>query len=112
MERDDSIGGGVEQLVVQLEGRQVAAPPLRRVLVAHAHPDVGVDRVRAGRRHMRVIGQLGQPLLDPVAVRTGDDDLDPGDPPEDRQRAGHVVAVPDVREAQPVDLAEALLQRQ
>ena len=49
-------------------------------------------------------------LLQLVAGRRRDDDLDPGQLADDRQRAGDVVAVADVGEAQPVELAEALAQ--
>ena len=50
------------------------------------------------------------PLLQLVAVRRGDGQLDPGELAGDRQRAGDVVAVADVGEAQPVQVAAALAQ--
>jgi len=50
------------------------------------------------------------PLLELVPGGRGDDELDPGELAGDRQRAGDVVAVADVGEAQPVELAEALAQ--
>ena len=79
----------------------------------------GGDVLRGGPGNDTVIGARGNDtgLLgagdDRFTWNPGDnDDLDPGDPPEDRERAGAVVAVADVGEAQALELAEALAQRQ
>ena len=95
------------------ERGEVGAAALGLGLVAHADPDVGVDRVGAGDGGARVVGQLRPvPLLELVAGGRGDDELDPGQLAGDRQRAGDVVAVADVGEAQPVEVAAALAQGQ
>ena len=105
--------GGAEQVGVDPERRQVGAAALRLLLVAHADPDVGVDRVGAGGGGARVVGQLRPvPLLELVAGRRRDDDLDPAELAGDRQRAGDVVAVADVGEPQAGEVAEALAQGQ
>ena len=103
--------GGAEQVGVDAERRQVGAAARRLLLVAHADPDVGVDRVGAGGGGARVVGQLRPvALLELVAGRRRDDHLDPGELAGDRQRAGDVVAVADVGEAQAGEVAEALAQ--
>ena len=113
MEDDRAVLGGGEQVGVEPERGQVGAAALGLGLVAHADPDVGVEGVGAVGGGARVAGQLHPvALLQLVAGRRRDDDLDPGQLAEDRQRAGDVVAVADVGEPQPVELAEALAQGQ
>ena len=80
-----------------LVGREVGAAALRLGLVAHAHPDVGVEGVGARRRPRAESPCRAPPArLEPVALRRGDPHLDAGRRAEDRQRAGDVVAVADV----------------
>ena len=105
--------GGAEKVLVDPERRQVGAAPRRLLLVAHADPDVGVDRVGAGGGRARVVGQLHPvPLLELVAGRRRDDDLDAAELAGDRQRAGDVVAVADVGEPEAGQVAEPLAQGQ
>ena len=101
-----------EQVGVDPEGREVAAAALGLLLVAHADPDVGVDRVGARGGGARVVGQLRRRAPPRAGSRRGaaTTQLDPGQLAGDRQRAGDVVAVADVGEAQAVELAEALAQ--
>ena len=95
------------------KGARSARRRCASVLVAHADPDVGVDRVGAGRRLARVARvQRRQPGLDPVAVRGGDPDLDARRPAEHGQRARDVVAVAHIGDPQAVQVAEALAERQ
>ena len=47
-----------------------------------------------------------------MALRRGDDDLEPRQAAQLDQRVGDVVAVADVREPEPVQAAEALLERE
>ena len=53
---DRSLRGEREQLLVELVGREVGAAALGVVLVAHADPDVGVERVGSGGGLARVVG--------------------------------------------------------
>ncbi len=45
-----------EQVGIDPEGREVGATALGLGLVAHAHPDVGVDRIDTGGGEARVLG--------------------------------------------------------
>ena len=111
VQHDSVVLGGGEQVGVDPERRQVRAAPLRLLLVPHADPDVGVDRVGAGGRRARVVGQLGAvSLLQLVAGGRSDDHLHVGQLAGDGQRAGDVVAVADVGEPAAGELAEALAQ--
>jgi hypothetical protein len=100
-----------EQILVEPEGGEVGTAALGLLLVAHADPDVGVEDVGAGGGVARVVRQLGAVgVVELVAVGGGDDDFDVGQPAGDRQRAGDVVAVADIGEAQAGEVAEALAQ--
>src|SRR3954471_12712511 len=113
VEDDRALLGDGEQIGVELERGEVGEPTLCLGLVAHADPDIGVERVGFGGGGARVVAQLrAGDLLELVALGCGDHDFDPGALAEDRQRAGDVVSVANVGEAEPVELAEALAQRQ
>jgi len=108
---DGAVLGSREQIGVDPEGGQIGATAIRRLLVAHADPDVGVDRVGGRGRVARVAGQLRfMTLLQLVAGRRRDDHLDPGQLAGNRQRTGDVVAVADVGEAEAGEIATALAQ--
>ena len=96
-----------QQVGVDAVGREQLAAAVGVVLVAHAHPDVGVDGVRAPHRlgglHARRLGQR-------ELRRRGHGHLHAGDPSGDQERAGHVVAVAHVGELQPLERSEALEQ--
>ena len=70
VEDDRPLRGFRKQLGVHLKRSQIGTASLRLVLVAHAHPDVGVDRVGAGGGLARVARvQRRQAGLDPIARR-------------------------------------------
>ncbi len=86
---DRIVGGRAEQVGVDPERRQVGAAAFGLLLVAHTDPDVGVDRIGPGGGEARVVGQSDAvPLLELVAVRRGDGQLDAGELTGNRQRAG------------------------
>jgi hypothetical protein len=92
--------------------RERGAPLVGGLLVAHAHPDVGVDGVRAGDG----LGRIGRQLRvrragQRVALRRGDRNLDARERAEQRQRPRDVVAVADICDAQPLETTELLAQR-
>ena len=106
--------GAVEQRVVESVGRErLAAPRRLGVVVAHRDPDVGVERVGAGGRLRRVVGELRAVGLGAAAApparrsRTSR----PAVGAEDRERARDVVAVADVGEHAAAQVAERLAQR-
>jgi endonuclease/exonuclease/phosphatase family metal-dependent hydrolase len=108
---DGAVFGGAEQIGIDPEGIEVGAAPFGLLLVAHADPDIGVDRIGAGDCEARVLGQPdAMALLQLVAIRCGDRQLDVGELAGDRQRAGDVVAVADIGEAQAMQVAAALTQ--
>jgi endonuclease/exonuclease/phosphatase family metal-dependent hydrolase len=105
--------GEREQVVVEPVGGEGGTAALGLALVAHADPDVGVEGVGAGGGVARVVGQLGAMsvlLGELVAVGGGDNHFDVGEVAGDRQRAGDVVAVAHVGDAQSGEVAEALAQ--
>jgi len=111
VQHDRAVLGGGKQVGVDPERRQVGAAAIGLGLVAHADPDVGVDRIGAGSRVARVPRQLRLvALFELVAGRGRDDHLDAGELPGDRQRASDVVAVADVGEAEAGEVATALAQ--
>ena len=62
VEDDRAVGrAGASSVVVDLVRRELGAPRLGLVLVAHADPDVGVDGVGAGGRLARVVVSSAAP---------------------------------------------------
>src|SRR4051812_27341710 len=117
MEHDRAVGRARQQgLVEPVRREQLAARRRLGLVVAHAHPDVGVERVRALGRSggvARGAGAVrGVALVRPQLGRRRDDDLHPRQGAEQHQRVRHVVAVADVDEPHPVEPAEPLAQRQ
>ena len=120
MHREGALGGGVEQLVVELVGGQGAAALVGLELVTHAHPHVRVHGLGAAdglagilvQRHgaARFARQL-QVALQRVTGRGGDRHVHARERPQHGQRAGHVVAVTDVGDPQPGERAVGLAQR-
>ena len=111
MERHRVLAGLRQQRLVQPVGARAArACARRRLLVAHAHPHVGVHRVRAAH------GVLGRDrAARPSSDSSGGEATatsTPASPPSDQKRAGHVVAVAHVGQPQPLEPAEALAERQ
>ncbi len=84
---------------------------LALVLLAHRHPDVGVDRIGARDRLGRIGDDRRRDVVD-VPRRGGEDELHPRQARRLRQRAGDVVAVPHERDLQPLERAEVLPQRE
>ena len=108
---DRAVIGRRQQVGVDSKGGEVCAATFRLGLVPHADPDVGVDRIGAGDGVAGVVGQLGAvALLELVAGRRRDHDLDPGELTRNRKRTGDVVAVADVGEPQAIEVPEALAQ--
>jgi 23S rRNA (uracil1939-C5)-methyltransferase len=103
--------GVVEERVVDAVGREVFAALIGLLLVAHRHPDVGVERVGARRGLDGVADKDGTGArVELVAGRRCDNHLDAGERSEDREAARHVVTVAHVGDAQAVELAEGLFE--
>ena len=105
----------IEEPIIQPVGGKLLNTVRRRFgVIAHAHPDVGVDGVGALHGRARVVGQdrFRDWLLQRISRRRGDPHLHARLRPHDRQRTGNVVAIADVGEFQPLQPAELLSQRE
>src|SRR4051794_13278159 len=93
----------VQQRVVEPVGGELAPARLGgRLVVAHADPHVGVDRVGALDRGLRLAHELRpEVVLELEARRRRHGHLEAGEAADDRQRAGDVVAVAHVRQPAP-----------
>jgi hypothetical protein len=116
----------VHELLAHLVARKHERSLVRLHVLPHARPHVGVERVGADRRLLGIVGELDRPaglgrdLLGPVhhlgnrlePRRRGDPDRHAGLGPRQQERVGDVVAVAEVREHAPVELAQTLTDRQ
>ena len=124
VQRDRARPRAVKQLIVQLVGRERRSLAVG-LLVAHADPDVGVDRACPIGGLSRVLGHGGRPAvlgsgvgaLDHGGVgleafRRSHDHLDASPRADEHERGGDVVAVTHVRQPQAFGTAEALGKRE
>ena len=108
---DDRVGVGVrEELLVQGVRREVFEALRALVLLAHARPRVGHEHLRPGRRLAGVAHDLETSRL--VAGGRRAHELDAEQPARGRERDADVRPVADPRDADAVEAAEALPDRQ
>ncbi len=112
MEHDRVTARALQELLVHLVPTECRAALVGFGLVAHAHPDICVDRMGTGDRVQRIARlPCGDAVLEEVAGGRTDHHLDTKRASDQRQRSRDVVAVSDVGDAEAFERPEALAER-
>src|SRR5829696_7895797 len=109
--QEPGVAGSAHQRLIDLIAGEGAPTDLGLFVLAHRHPDVGIDDAGAFDRFGGIgdLADAGRRLLEAIAVGAGDDELGADQRTGLGERpADVVVAVADISDARPFDAAEQL----